>query len=253
MTKVPMQTLVERITEEVPEFADALRKEREHLAFCKEVRTSLQRMRSESHLNQSEIAERMETTQPAVSKIENGDGDIGLMTLSRYAAALGMRVSVSLCPAATFPAATDSPVSLAEGAIKVYNVSMPGSRVKRETELLAESKAWTTDPSKYFAMSDVSAFNFLLDRAVHQIIESPEEGAFWKDILSSTEVQKRPRSGVETEFASGKTVEESEEEDTLHVFATRLADAFVDFPEVKVVPVRSAPAEKLRSAHVENS
>lgn len=243
MTKVPMQTLVDRITEEVPEFADALRKEREHLALCKDVRMGLQRVRSESQLNQSEIAERMDTTQPAVSKIENGDGDIGLMTLSRYAAALGMRVSVSLCPAATIPETADSSVTLAEGAIKLYNVSMPGLRVKREMELIAQSAAGTSDPSNFFAMSDVSAFNSLLDRAVHQIVESPEAGPNWKDILTSAEVQKRPESGVETGFASGKVVEESEEEDTWHLFATRLADAFVHFPEVEVVPVRAAHAK----------
>ena len=247
MTKVPMQTVVERIAEEVPEFADALRKEREHLAFCKDVRTGLQRMRSESQLNQSEIAERMDTTQPAVSKIENGDGDIGLMTLSRYAAALGMQVSVSFCPAATIPAATDSSESLVEAA--VYTLPMSGSRVKREMEPLAESKARTSDPFEFFAMSDVSAFNSLLDRAIHQIVESPEAGTIWKGILSSaevflssTEVQKYPESGVKTGFVAGKIVKKSEEEDTLHLFATRVADAFVDFPEVKVVSVRSAHA-----------
>ena len=241
MTKVPMQTLVDRITEEVPEFADALRKEREHLALCKDVRMGLQRMRSESQLNQSEIAERMDTTQPAVSKIENGDGDIGLMTLSRYAAALGMRVSVSLCPAATIPETTDSSESLIEGA--VHTPPMSRSRVMRAMELLAESKARTSDPSNFFAMSDVSAFNSLLDRAVHQIVESPEAVPNWKDILTSTEFQKFPEAGVKTEFASGKVVEESEEEDTWHLFATRLADAFVHFPEVEVVPVRAAHAK----------
>ena len=258
MTKVPMQTVVERIAEEVPEFADALRKEREHFAFCKDVRTVLQRMRSESQLNQSEIAERMDTTQPAVSKIENGDGDIGLMTLSRYAAALGMQVSVSFCPAASNSAATDPSVSLIEAATDsseslietaFYTLPISGSRVKREMESLVESKAWPSDPSNFFAMSDVSAFNSLLDRAVHQIVESPEAGTWWKDILSSaevrlssTEVQKCPDSAVEAKFVTGKIVDESEE-DRLHLFATRLADAFVHFPEVKVVSFRSAQVE----------
>lgn len=245
MTKVTMQTVVERIAEEVPEFADALRKEREHLAFCKDVRTSLQRMRGESQLNQSQIAERMDTTQPAISKIENGDGDIGLMTLSRYAAAMGMRVSVSFSPAANIPAATDSSVSLFDGAVTVHNVPMPGSRVKREMVPLAECKTWTSDPSQFFAMSDVSAFNSLLDRAVHQIVESPDAGTIWKNVLSSTEVRKCLESGVKTGFASRKVVEESEEEDTLHLFATRLADAFVDFPEVRVISIRPAHVKEM--------
>ena len=53
------------------------------------------------HLNitQQAVASSMETSQPAVARIESGEVDVRLSTIERYAAAVGQRVSYQLKPA----------------------------------------------------------------------------------------------------------------------------------------------------------
>lgn len=52
----------------------------------------LTRARQDSGLSQTEIAARMGTSQSAVARIEQGDADVRLSTLERYAAALNRTV-----------------------------------------------------------------------------------------------------------------------------------------------------------------
>lgn len=52
-------------------------------------------------ISQKEVGERMNITQSAVARIESGDRDPRLSTLRRYAAALDMRVTFDVKPAAT--------------------------------------------------------------------------------------------------------------------------------------------------------
>lgn len=52
----------------------------------------LAQTRQESGLSQTEIAARMGTSQSAVARIEQGDADVRLSTLERYAAALDRTV-----------------------------------------------------------------------------------------------------------------------------------------------------------------
>ena len=82
---------MDRTAATVPGFADALREEAEHLAFCREMRSDLKRLRKSMGVTQRELAARMEMSQSAVSRIENAGGDLGLTTLRRYAGALGMQ------------------------------------------------------------------------------------------------------------------------------------------------------------------
>jgi hypothetical protein len=49
--------------------------------------------RQATGLSQSEVAERMGTSQPAVARLESGTTDVRLSTLSRYADALGRDVT----------------------------------------------------------------------------------------------------------------------------------------------------------------
>ena len=93
--KIPLREIVRRTAATVPEFADALAEEEEHLTFCREMRSDLKRLRESMGITQSELAAKMEMSQSAVSRIENGGGDVGLITLRRYAAALGMQPVVS--------------------------------------------------------------------------------------------------------------------------------------------------------------
>jgi transcriptional regulator with XRE-family HTH domain len=89
-----------KVADQAPGFDQALEKESAHLAFCKETRESLRQFRDDLSISQKDLAAKMQMSQPGVSKIENGEGDLGLMTLSRYAEALGLRPSISFVPIA---------------------------------------------------------------------------------------------------------------------------------------------------------
>jgi predicted transcriptional regulator len=49
-------------------------------------------------LSQSQVAERMGTSQPAVARLEAGEVDARMSTVQRYAAALGHRMELQLRP-----------------------------------------------------------------------------------------------------------------------------------------------------------
>jgi transcriptional regulator with XRE-family HTH domain len=50
-------------------------------------------VRKRKGLSQSEVAERMGTSQPAIARLETGGPDARLSTLERYAAAVGVSLS----------------------------------------------------------------------------------------------------------------------------------------------------------------
>lgn len=102
--EIGVQALRRRLAAENPEFAGAEKEEAGASAFCVAVRKTLERHREERHLQQNDVAAYMNMTQSAISKIENGRGDIGLRTVHRYARALGLRPVVLFVPA-------DMPVS----------------------------------------------------------------------------------------------------------------------------------------------
>lgn len=56
------------------------------------------RLRTDAHLTQSELADRMRTKQPTVSRWESGGDEPRLSTLRRLAAACGHRVVLTLEP-----------------------------------------------------------------------------------------------------------------------------------------------------------
>jgi DNA-binding XRE family transcriptional regulator len=56
--------------------------------------------RSRAGLTQDEIAERMETSQSAVARLEGGRSNASLRTLRRYAAATGSKLHISFQPVA---------------------------------------------------------------------------------------------------------------------------------------------------------
>jgi transcriptional regulator with XRE-family HTH domain len=93
-----IRALRTRMAAENSGFAAAVDLENEADNFCRMVRASLRERRNAQGLDQSEIAARLDMTQSAVSKIENGEGDIGIKTIFRYAQAL------DLLPMCTFMA-----------------------------------------------------------------------------------------------------------------------------------------------------
>ena len=58
------------------------------------------RARIKSGLTQTEVAERMQSTQPAVARLESGGRIPSTRTLQRYARATGHRLRISLVPEA---------------------------------------------------------------------------------------------------------------------------------------------------------
>ena len=56
--------------------------------------------RTEADISQEEIARRMQTSQPAVARLEGGHGNPSLSTLRRYAAATGTRLRLVFEPVA---------------------------------------------------------------------------------------------------------------------------------------------------------
>jgi transcriptional regulator with XRE-family HTH domain len=85
-----IRTLRSQLTEMNPAFSDAVALEDEAERFCREVRGNLRDQRKAHGLDQSAVAELLDMTQSAVSKIESGEGDIGMKTVFRYANALGL-------------------------------------------------------------------------------------------------------------------------------------------------------------------
>lgn len=62
---------------------------------------SMIQARSRAHLTQAQVAERMGTTESAVSRLESGRGRPNTETLKRYADAVGRRLRITLEPPAS--------------------------------------------------------------------------------------------------------------------------------------------------------
>lgn len=55
--------------------------------------------RERRQISQQAVAQRMQTSQPAVARIESGEADVRLSTIDRYAAAVGKSVQYKISPA----------------------------------------------------------------------------------------------------------------------------------------------------------
>jgi ribosome-binding protein aMBF1 (putative translation factor) len=60
------------------------------------IMSALIKARAAAGLSQSDVAKRMNTTQPAVARLEGGAHRASLKTIKNYAAATGHRVKISL-------------------------------------------------------------------------------------------------------------------------------------------------------------
>lgn len=73
--------------------------------FLHMTRLQLKYLRESSGIKQGEVAKRLGMTQSAVSRIERGEGDIGMATVYRYTMALGLRPIVNYVPSPSLGAA----------------------------------------------------------------------------------------------------------------------------------------------------
>jgi transcriptional regulator with XRE-family HTH domain len=95
-----LDALRDRLAAADPRFKAAAQLERAAEIFCDKVRTDLKERRLALNLNQKELGEQVDFSQSAISKVENGVGDLSLKTVYRVAAALGLNPVLSLTPAA---------------------------------------------------------------------------------------------------------------------------------------------------------
>ena len=79
-----------------PALAEVGRLDAEADAFACGLRQALRAARQRRGLTLTEMAARLHVTQPTVSAIERGEGDIGAKTLARYLAALGTDLTALL-------------------------------------------------------------------------------------------------------------------------------------------------------------
>lgn len=75
-----------------PRFLEAGLAHQRRRAFLETLAT----LRRQLNITQQQVADRMESTQPAVARLEAGRGDPRVSTLERYAAALGLRMEFNV-------------------------------------------------------------------------------------------------------------------------------------------------------------
>lgn len=107
-----------RLARTIPGYEHAVEAEDRAESFSRELRLSLRDQRKEMGLDQKTLAERLDMTQSAVSKIENGEGDFGVKTLFRFAHALGLQPVFGFVPAASATA------SEAEKAVEEFQIDL---------------------------------------------------------------------------------------------------------------------------------
>jgi ribosome-binding protein aMBF1 (putative translation factor) len=87
-----LDQLISRRTRRNPAFADLV----DDALRAREILRELTQARIEQGLSQTVVAARMGSSQSVVARIEQGDRDVRLSTLGRYAAAVGRRVDWSV-------------------------------------------------------------------------------------------------------------------------------------------------------------
>jgi transcriptional regulator with XRE-family HTH domain len=95
-----IRAMRDRLSKENPDMKAAIGIEAEAEQFCQEVRAGLRDERKKQGIDQSKLAESLDLTQSAISKIEGGQGDLGVKTVFRYAHALGLRPICIFVPTA---------------------------------------------------------------------------------------------------------------------------------------------------------
>lgn len=90
-----LDELVAERTDRNPVFAEMM----DEALRARELVRELTSARTTQGLSQTVVAARMGTSQSVVARIEQGDRDVRLSTLARYAAAVGRRISWSTADA----------------------------------------------------------------------------------------------------------------------------------------------------------
>ena len=90
-----LDEMVEESTKKNPEFPSLMEEARQRRALL----DAIAAVRSRSHISQSAIAKRINTSQSAIARLEAGIVDPRLSTVQRYAASVGKRIQWTLVDA----------------------------------------------------------------------------------------------------------------------------------------------------------
>jgi transcriptional regulator with XRE-family HTH domain len=100
-----------RLADADPGFRAAARVERDAEALCERIRNDLKSHRVALGVSQKELAKRLELSQPAISKIESGRGDLSIKMVYRVADALGLKSVHAFAPASGAEPESRSPAA----------------------------------------------------------------------------------------------------------------------------------------------
>lgn len=98
-----IRALRETLQRDNPHFQAAVTAGREANAFVQSVRADLAAHRKLADLSQEDVGQRLDLGQSAISKFENGQGDLSMKTVYRFAQALGFRPVLLMVPSARAP------------------------------------------------------------------------------------------------------------------------------------------------------
>ena len=195
--KLTLDQFTQKVGTEAPNFARALREEDAYLQFCRKVREDLKNLRMDMGVKQTDVAAELQMSQSGVSKIEIGEGDIGLLTLCRYAGALGMQPSISFAPAASTYERKD-----------VLKVTI------RAMERLAEARAARADDTlqaRFRTLSTSCAPAAIPGHVLVGLMASTMSGAFTQSMSTEIASLMSSFSELESEFPIECTLNEDED------------------------------------------
>jgi transcriptional regulator with XRE-family HTH domain len=132
-------SLRDRLASADPTFSVAAQVERGAEAFCDKVRTELKAHRLALGLNQQELADRIEVSQSAISKIESGHGDLSLKTVFRIAEAMRLNPVMAFTSSAHAGIAARQPP--AEAAAAALAGAVQEDLIRRIPEIVQEAAA----------------------------------------------------------------------------------------------------------------
>ncbi|MEY8882297.1 helix-turn-helix domain-containing protein [Donghicola sp. XS_ASV15] len=119
-----LDQLEKALVEENPNVEVELRKFEDFEKGSREIRQALKKIRELRNMSQQEVGSLISVSASGVSKMESGAGDIGILSLFRYANALGYNLKISL------EAAVSSP-EIQEESFSVSNITDTVSGVQR--------------------------------------------------------------------------------------------------------------------------
>lgn len=183
------QLLLKELTAQSDVAAEENLLEAEAKNSLKHIREQLINLRSSKNLKQKELADYLGVSQSAISKIENGSGDIGWQTLYRVCRALGYTPSVTLTDNSS-PLSTPTD-AFAEGLLSAANF------------LNEEQKSKHTDISEYITALTEKHRKLIQEIETPFPISNNNNPALLWSMYGESQLRHLPNSPVERRKSDG--------------------------------------------------